>query len=57
MGIGDKAKDALSGDKGEQATDAGLDRASDLADEKTGGKHADKLDKARDAGDEKLGNE
>ncbi len=57
MGIGDKAKDALSGDKGEQASDAGLDRASDLADDKTGGKHSDKIDKGRDAADKKLGNE
>lgn len=57
MGIGDKAKDALSSDKGEQGSDAALDRASDLADDKTGGKHADKVDKARDAADKKVGNE
>src|SRR5690606_41010083 len=30
MGIGDKAKDALGGEKGEQASDAGLDRASEI---------------------------
>jgi len=57
MGIGDKAKDALGGEKAEQASDAGLDRASDMADEKTGGKHGDKLDQARDAADKKIGNE
>ncbi|HLS74516.1 MAG TPA: antitoxin [Actinomycetaceae bacterium] len=57
MGIGDKAKDALSSDKGEQGSDAALDRASDLADDKTGGKHTDKVDKARDAADKKVGNE
>ncbi len=57
MGIGDKAKDFMDSDKGEKATDSGLDRASDMADDKTGGKHADKIDKARDAGDQKLGNE
>lgn len=57
MGIGGKAKDALGGEKGEQASDAGLDRASDMADEKTGGKHGDKLDQARDAADKKIGNE
>ncbi len=54
MGIGDKAKDALSGDKGEQRSDDALDRASDMADEKTGGKHSDKIDKGRDAADKKI---
>jgi len=57
MGIGDKAKDAMGGDKAEQATDTGLDKAADAAGEKTGGKHADKVDQARETGDEKLGNE
>ena len=51
MGIFDKAKDMLNQhpDKVEQ----GLDRAAGLADQHTGGKHADKIDqatgKARDA--------
>lgn len=57
MGIGDKAKDALGSDKGEQTSDSALDRASDTADEKTGGKHSDKVDEARDAADKKIGNE
>ena len=57
MGIGDKAKDALGSEKGEKGSDAALDRASDMADDKTGGKHADKVDKARDAADKKVGNE
>ena len=35
MGIADKAKDALGGEKGEQASDTGLDKASDMADDKT----------------------
>lgn len=57
MGIADKAKDALSGDKGEKRSDDALDRASDFADDKTGGKHADKIDKGRDAADKRIGNE
>ncbi|QDB80442.1 antitoxin [Georgenia wutianyii] len=57
MGIGDKAKDLMGGDKAEQATDTGLDKAADAAGEKTGSKHADKVDQARETGDEKLGNE
>ncbi|MEE6281842.1 antitoxin [Georgenia sunbinii] len=57
MGIGDKAKEALGGEKGEQHSDDALDRASGLADDKTGGKHADKVEKGRDAADKKIGNE
>ena len=57
MGIGDKAKDALGGEQGEQRSDDALDKASDMADEKTGGKHADKIDKGRDAADKKIGGE
>lgn len=57
MGIADKAKDALGGDKGEQRSDDALDRASDFADDKTGGKHADKIDKGRDTADKRIGNE
>ncbi|MEE6271766.1 antitoxin [Georgenia wangjunii] len=55
MGIGDKAKDALGGEKGEQASDSALDKGSDFADDKTGGKHGDKIDKGRDAADKKIG--
>ncbi|WP_324649326.1 antitoxin [Georgenia sp. H159] len=57
MGIADKAKDALGGEKGEQHSDDALDRASDFADDKTGGKHADKIDQGRDAADKRIGNE
>ena len=58
MGIEDltnKATDALHSDKGEQASDAGLDKAADAASKASGG-HEEQVDKARDAADEKIGN-
>ncbi|MFC4554552.1 antitoxin [Georgenia faecalis] len=54
MGIADKAKDAVGGEKG---SDAALDKGANLADDKTGGKHADKIDKGQDALDGKIGSE
>lgn len=57
MGIADKGKDFLGGEKGEQVSDDALEKGSDLASEKTGGKHDDKLDKGADAADKRLGNE
>jgi hypothetical protein len=56
-GFVDKAKDALNSDKGEQISDKGLDKAGDLADQKTGGGHDAQIDKGRDLADGKLGNE
>ncbi|OII38199.1 antitoxin protein [Curtobacterium sp. MMLR14_010] len=53
--LGDKAKDFLDSDKGEKASDAGLDKASDAADKATGGGHGDQIDKAADAADGKIG--
>jgi len=41
-------------DKVEQASDQGLDRAGDLADERTGGQHGDRVDKAQAKADEHL---
>ncbi|GAA4285064.1 hypothetical protein GCM10022261_25950 [Brevibacterium daeguense] len=57
MGLADKAKDAAGSDRGEKATDAGLDKAADAASGVGGGKFSDKVDKGRDAADEKVGNE
>ncbi|PZF13046.1 antitoxin [Curtobacterium sp. MCLR17_034] len=54
-GIGDKAKDFADSDKGEQATDAGLDKAGDAADKATGSGHGDQIGKAEDAADGKIG--
>ena len=53
----DKAKDALNSDKGEQASDKGLDKAGEIADQKSGGGHAAHIDKGRDLADGKIGNE
>jgi len=55
--MGDKAKDFLNSDKGEQVSDKGLDKAGDIADQKTGGTHDAQIDKGRDLADGKLGNE
>lgn len=60
MGLGDlgnKAKDAMNSDKGEQAVDKGLDQASQKASDASGGKFDDQINKGRDAADGKLGNE
>jgi hypothetical protein len=48
----DKAKDAVSGDKADEAVDKG----AQMADEKTGGKYSDDIDKGADAVKDKMGN-
>jgi hypothetical protein len=55
MGLMDSAKDALGSDKGEKASDAGIDKAEQAASQKTGGKYDDKIDAAGDAADGKVG--
>ncbi|WP_246078846.1 antitoxin [Modestobacter excelsi] len=57
VGMMDKAKDALNSDKGEQVSDKGLDKAGQIADQKTGGTHDAQIDKGRDLADGKLGTE
>ena len=54
-GLGDRAKDALNSEQGEQRSDQALDKAEQFADDKTGGTHDAQLDKARDMADERLG--
>jgi hypothetical protein len=54
-GLGDKAKDALNSEQGEQRSDQALDKAEQFADDKTGGTHDAQLDNARDMADERLG--
>ncbi|PYY36687.1 antitoxin [Curtobacterium sp. MCJR17_055] len=54
--LSDKAKDFANSDKGEKATDAGLDKAAGAADKATGGSHGDQIDKAENAADGKIGN-
>lgn len=59
MGLSDfinKAKEQLNSDKVEQISDSALDKASQFASEKTGGKYDDKIQSARDAIDERIGN-
>jgi hypothetical protein len=53
MGIFDKAKDVLNQhpDKVDQA----LERAADIADQRTGGKHAEQIDQGRGVAKDKLG--
>lgn len=46
MGLFDKAKD-LVGDNADKIEDA-IDKAAEVADDKTGGKHTDKIDAAAD---------
>lgn len=46
MGFLDKAKDAIQGK--EEQLDQAIDKAADLVDDKTGGKHTDKIDQAAD---------
>ncbi|MBM6590422.1 MULTISPECIES: antitoxin [Brevibacterium] len=60
MGLDDltnKAKDAMNSDKGEEFSDQGLDKATDFANDKTGGKFEDQINQGRDGVDGKLGND
>ncbi|MCF2571340.1 antitoxin [Brevibacterium sp. UCMA 11754] len=60
MGLDDltnKAKDAVNSEKGEEFSDQGLDKATDFANDKTGGKFEDQINKGRDGVDGKLGND
>ena len=49
MGLFDKAKKMADGNKDKIAD--GVDKATDVADDKTGGKHSEHLDKVDDAAD------
>jgi hypothetical protein len=54
-GLGDKAKDLLDSDKGEKASDQALDKAGQVADQKSGGTHDAQIDKGRDLADDRIG--
>ena len=56
-GLGDKAKEALSSEKGEQASDAAIDKAGDAANSATGGEFDDKIDAGEDVADSKVGDQ
>jgi len=54
-GLGDKAKDALNSEQGEQRSDQALDKAEQFADDKTGGKFDKQTDKVGDLADQHIG--
>jgi hypothetical protein len=51
----DQAAQQMQGERAEELSDQGLDRASDLAGDRLGEEHADQVDKARDAADQRIG--
>ncbi|MFK7918609.1 MAG: antitoxin [Ilumatobacter sp.] len=53
MGLFDKAKDLAKKNKDKVAD--GVDKATDVIDEKTGGKHSEHLDKVDDAAEKFAG--
>jgi hypothetical protein len=52
MGIFDKAKDALSGQ--EDKVDAGIEKAGDMVDQKTDGKHVEQVDQGQEMAKDKF---
>jgi hypothetical protein len=52
MGIFDRAKDALSGQR--EHLDAAVEKAGDFVDEKTEGKYAEQVDKGQEMTRDKL---
>jgi hypothetical protein len=56
-GLFDDAKNLLGSEQVEGISDQVLDKAAQLASEKTGGSHEDAIRGIRDAADKRLGNE
>jgi hypothetical protein len=52
MGIFDKAKDALSGQQ--DKVDAGVEKAGDMVDDKTGDKYTERVDQGQETAKDKL---
>ena len=52
MGIFDKAKDAMSGQQGK--VDAGVEKAGDMVDEKTGDKYTEHVDQGQEMAKDRL---
>jgi hypothetical protein len=52
MGIFDKAKDALSGQQ--DKVDAGVEKAGDVVDEKTGDKYTEHVDQGQEMAKDRL---
>ena len=55
MGLLDKAKDLLG--KHEEKVESAIDKVAEVVDEKTGGKHTDKIDKGVEAAKNLVGDE
>ena len=51
----DKAGKFLDSDKGENASDKGLEKAEQFADERTGGTHTEQIEKGEQFADEHVG--
>jgi MT0933-like antitoxin protein len=51
----DKATNALDSEKGEKASDKGLEKAEQFADERTGGTHTEQLQKGEQFADKHVG--
>ena len=56
-GLFDKAQEFLKSDKGEEVSDQALDKAAQIASERTGGGHDEQIEKARQAADERIRND
>lgn len=54
-GLGDKAKDLLNSEKGEQGSDKALDKAAQLAKDRSGGSFDEQIGKGRDLADDRVG--
>ena len=55
MGLDELKDKAAQSGVGEKASDAGIEKASDAADAKTGGEHAEQVDKVQQTADQKIG--
>jgi hypothetical protein len=56
-GLFDKAKEFADTDKGESVTDSILEKATHVADEKTGGTHGAQIEQGREQADKRIGRE
>jgi hypothetical protein len=56
VGFLDDAKDKLTEAAGNGQLDGAIDKAAEVADEKTGGKYGDQIDSAADKAKDALGN-
>ena len=54
-GLGEKAKEALNSEQGEQRSDQAIEKAEQFADDKTGGKYDKQVEEAGDFADQHIG--